>query len=154
MLQLKNVYKTLGNFKLKNINLNVKDGEYFVILGPTGTGKTVILEIIAGMYHPDKGSLIYENQNFDKLLPEDRNIGFVYQDYALFPHLTIKENIEFGVQNDDINHVDEMLELMDIDHLMHRYPKTLSEENSKGLQLQELYIPHQRFYCLMNPLVL
>jgi len=126
MLQLKNVYKTLGNFKLKNINLNVKDGEYFVILGPTGTGKTVILEIIAGMYHPDKGSLIYENQNFDKLLPEDRNIGFVYQDYALFPHLTIKENIEFGVQNDNINHVDEMLELMDIDHLMHRYPKTLS----------------------------
>jgi len=94
MLELKNLHKTLGNFKLVDINLQINEGEYFVILGPTGVGKTVILEIIAGMYHPDQGKLFYNGKNYDKLLPEERRVGFVYQDYALFPHLTVKKNIE------------------------------------------------------------
>lgn len=127
MLELKNIYKKLGDFELKNINLQVNKGEYFVILGPTGTGKTVILELIAGLYQPDQGQLFFRNQNFAQLEPEDRNVGFVYQDYALFPHLTVQENIEFGIkENENTAEVDKLIKMMDIENIINRYPTTLS----------------------------
>lgn len=127
MLELKNIYKKLGDFELKNINLQVNKGEYFVILGPTGTGKTVILELIAGLYQPDQGQLFFRNQNFAQLEPEERKVGFVYQDYALFPHLTVQENIEFGIkENKNTAELDELIKMMDIKNITNRYPATLS----------------------------
>ena len=78
MLQIKNVYKKLGDFQLKDINLEIEKGEYFVILGPTGTGKTVILEVVAGMYKPDKGNIYHDENDLSSFYPEKREIGFVY----------------------------------------------------------------------------
>ncbi|MDD2619729.1 MAG: ATP-binding cassette domain-containing protein, partial [Syntrophomonadaceae bacterium] len=78
MINLCNVSKQLGEFRLKNINLSIDDNEYFVILGPTGTGKTVILEIIAGMYKPDQGEVWINERNVTAQYPEQRHIGFVY----------------------------------------------------------------------------
>jgi len=98
MLQLQNVSKRLGNFQLKNINLSIYDNEYFVILGPTGTGKTVILETIAGMYQPDQGKIFFKGKEITNLYPEERKTGFVYQDYVLFPHLNVQKNIIFGLE--------------------------------------------------------
>ena len=98
MINLCNVSKSLGEFKLKNINLRIEDNEYFVILGPTGTGKTVILEVIAGMYRPDQGAVWLNKRDVTAKYPESRNIGFVYQDYMLFPHLNVQENILFALK--------------------------------------------------------
>lgn len=98
MIILKNVSKRLGDFSLKNINISIDNNEYFVILGPTGTGKTVILEIIAGMYKPDIGEVWINERNVSAEYPESRRIGFVYQDYMLFPHLNVRENINFALK--------------------------------------------------------
>jgi len=153
MLKLKNVSKQLGNFKLKNINLEVKKGEYFVILGPTGTGKTVILEMIAGLYTPDNGEILFNENNFDKLPPEERNIGFVYQDYVLFPHLTVKENIEFGIKNNENNDkTKELIDLMNIDNITHRYPDTLSGGEQQRTAIARAVITSPQLLLLDEPL--
>jgi len=97
-LIFKNLSKDWKEFSLKNVNLEVKKGEYFVILGPTGAEKTLLLEIIAGFYFPDRGEVRIAGQEVTNLPPERRRIGFIYQDYSLFPHLTVEENIEFGLK--------------------------------------------------------
>ncbi|HDZ23204.1 MAG TPA: ATP-binding cassette domain-containing protein, partial [Desulfobacteraceae bacterium] len=96
MLHLQNIRVTLGSFHLKDISLDVKRGEYTVLLGPTGTGKTVLLETIAGMHRVERGSIFLQGKDVTRLPPEKRNLGVVYQDYALFPHLTVRKNIAFG----------------------------------------------------------
>jgi len=98
MIAIKGVSKNWREFSLKNIDLEVRRGEYFVILGPTAAGKTLLLELIAGFYKPDHGEIRINDKNVTRMPPEKRGIGFVYQDYSLFPHLTVKENIEFGLK--------------------------------------------------------
>lgn len=98
MLKLENVSKRLGDFAINNINLQVDRGQYFVILGPSGTGKTVLLEIIAGFHRPDQGRVYLYDKDITRLPAEARKMGFVYQDYMLFPHMTVKDNILFGAR--------------------------------------------------------
>lgn len=153
MLELKNISKKLGNFRLENIDLNINKGEYFVILGPTGTGKTVILELIAGLYTPDKGEILFNDKNFDKLPPEDRNIGFVYQDYLLFPHLTVKENIEFGIKkNKNQTKTKELIDLMNIENIKNRYPDTLSGGEQQRTAIARAVITSPQLLLLDEPL--
>lgn len=158
MLELKNVNKTLGDFSLKDINLKINDNEYFVILGPTGTGKTVILETIAGMYKPDTGDILYNSERINDYYPEERNIGFVYQDYLLFPHLNVKENILFGMKlkNTSKNIMEERLEeitsFMGIKHLLKRYPSTLSGGEQQRVALARAIITSPKVLLLDEPL--
>ena len=132
MLKINHVYKSFGKFKLKDIHFEIDKGEYFVILGPTGTGKTVVLESIAGMYNVDKGNIYIDNIDITTVAPENRNIGFVYQDYLLFPHLSVRDNISFGLkarkmkkQEIDIA-LDEITGMLKIKHLLNRKPNNLS----------------------------
>ncbi len=90
------IYK--GQTVLKNLNLKVDKGEFHVLLGPSGSGKTTILSIIAGLAKQDKGDVLIGNRNVSSLPPEKRRIGFVFQDYALFPHLTVFDNIAYGLR--------------------------------------------------------
>jgi ABC-type Fe3+/spermidine/putrescine transport system ATPase subunit len=98
VLKVANVSKRLGDFTINSINLEVDRGQYFIILGPSGTGKTVLLEIIAGFHHPDKGRVYLYDKDITRLPAEARKMGFVYQDYMLFPHMTVKDNILFGAK--------------------------------------------------------
>lgn len=158
VLKLINVSKKLGDFKLKDVNLEINEGEYFVILGPTGTGKTVILELIAGMYQPDRGEIYFGDRRISDLYPEQRDVGFVYQDYALFPHLTVKENIVFGFKfrrdsKDEIKKCcQEIVSLLRIEHLLQRYPGTLSGGEQQRTAIARALILTPAILLLDEPL--
>lgn len=98
-VKLVNVSKFFGNQKgVENINIDIKKGEFFTFLGPSGCGKTTTLRMIAGFYYPTSGKIYFNNQDVTFLKPEKRNIGMVFQNYALFPHMTVSENIAFGLE--------------------------------------------------------
>ncbi len=132
MLIIDSMSKSLGEFSLTNVSLSVGDEEYFIILGPTGAGKTILLETIAGIYSPDAGRILLNGRDITDVPARDRNIGMVYQDYMLFPHLTVEANIGFGLKSRRADpafirgKVQESADLLNIGHLLHRYPGTLS----------------------------
>ncbi len=132
MIEIKGLTVDLGDFLLKEVDLKVEKGEYFIILGPTGAGKTILLESIAGL-HPVKGGQIWlDGREVTKLEPEKRGVGFVYQDYVLFPHLSVRDNLLFGLKRrrrpkGEMQEVTRWLaELLGITHLLERSPDTLS----------------------------
>lgn len=98
-VHLKQVTKSFGNVQaIKDLNLSIKPGEFFTFLGPSGCGKTTTLRMIAGFYYPTTGHIYFDEQNVTTLQPNKRNIGMVFQNYALFPHMTVDENIAFGLR--------------------------------------------------------
>ena len=128
-----NVTKKYGNlFALNNVSLTVHDQEYFSLLGPSGCGKTTLLRLIAGLIEPDSGEIYIGDQRVDKIPPEDRDIGFVFQTFALFPHMTAWSNVLYGpkVKNYDAKQAEtighEVLELVKLDERLDAYPSELS----------------------------
>ncbi len=132
MIEIKNLSVDLGEFILRDVSLTIEEGDYFIILGPTGAGKTVLLESIAGLYPIKSGEIWLRGENVTALEPEKRNIGIVYQDHVLFPHLSVKDNVTFGlkIHKMDKQAITERLDwitgLLGISHLLHRRPDTLS----------------------------
>jgi len=98
MIEIKAMRIELSGFALKELDLFIMDGEFFILLGPTGSGKTLLLEAIAGIVPVTSGRILLKGRDITNLTPEQRNIGIMYQDYALFPHLTVFENIIFGLR--------------------------------------------------------
>jgi len=98
VLRIESLSITLGEFSVEDVSLEIGSNEYFIILGPTGAGKTVLLETIAGIYTPDKGRIFLGDREITSTELRSRNIGMVYQDYMLFPHLTVRDNIAFGLR--------------------------------------------------------
>jgi iron(III) transport system ATP-binding protein len=135
ILHVKNISKNFGKTKvLNNINLEVKEGEILTILGSSGSGKSTILNLIAGFEKPDLGEIsiygkLVSAPNIFKE-PHERNVGFVFQNYALFPHLNVFKNIAFGISHLDINRqklqVEKMMKLTGLEGLDGRYPHELS----------------------------
>ncbi len=130
---VENVNKQFGSFKaLDNINLEIKKGSLVSLLGPSGSGKSTLLRAIAGLEPPDTGRIWISGEEATRKTVQDRNIGFVFQHYALFKHLTIRENIAFGLrirnaQKFKVNaRVNELLELIQLAGLGDRYPSQLS----------------------------
>jgi molybdate/tungstate transport system ATP-binding protein len=158
MILIENLSRDWKQFKLKDINLEVRDNEYFVILGPSGSGKTMLLELIAGMWGPDSGKVYIDNQDITEFSLEKREVGFVYQNYMLFPHKTVFENIAFGlklrkVSKDEIRiKVNEMMDLLGISHLSDRMPRTLSGGEQQRTALARALIIYPKILLLDEPL--
>lgn len=132
-ITIENIRKSFGDADiLKSVDLDIKDQEFTVLLGPSGCGKSTLLRIIAGLETQDSGIIRIGERDVSALQPRDRNVAMVFQNYAVFPHLTVFENIAFGlrmkkVAEDKIKHnVERTAELMHIEHLLTRYSGQLS----------------------------
>jgi sulfate transport system ATP-binding protein len=130
---VENVSKQFGSFQaLDQVNLEIKRGSLVSLLGPSGSGKSTLLRVIAGLEAPDTGKIWITGNDATRKSVQDRNIGFVFQHYALFKHLTIRENIAFGLNIRKAQktrtkaRVDELLELVQLSGLGNRYPSQLS----------------------------
>jgi ABC-type Fe3+/spermidine/putrescine transport system ATPase subunit len=132
-IRVVNLTKKFGNVTaLDNINLEVHDQEYFALLGPSGCGKTTLLRLIAGLIEPTSGEIWIGDKRVDDVPPEDRDIGFVFQTFALFPHMTVWDNVLYGpkVKNFNLKEAetigDEVLELVKLHERLEAYPSELS----------------------------
>jgi len=158
MLRIESLSITLGEFSVRNVSLEIRPGEYFIILGPTGAGKTVLLETIAGIHTPDSGRIILGDKEITSTDPHLRNIGMVYQDYMLFPHLTAGDNIAFGLRQRKIPlaeqraMVGELSSLLEISHLIKRYPGTLSGGEQQRVALARALVLKPEILLLDEPM--
>ena len=158
MIEIRNLSLPLGDFSLKDINLTIGDGEYFVILGPTGAGKTVIVECVAGLQRFKKGEIWIGGENVTVMAPEERGIGYVPQDYALFPFLNVVENITFGLkekrcpEKDMRETVGKLSELLGISHLLNRGVTNLSGGEKQRVALARALATSPRILLLDEPL--
>ncbi len=146
--------KKLGNFRL-SVEFEMDRG-YCVILGPTGAGKSVFLELIAGIIKPDEGEVRLNGEDITSLPPEKRNVGFVPQDYALFPHLNVYRNIAYGLKKVEKSERDrrvrEIAEKMGILHLLNRKPETLSGGERQRVALARALVVQPKLLLLDEPL--
>jgi len=157
-VQVRDLCVDLHEFHLHDVSLDIAAGEYFVILGPTGAGKTVLLETIAGLHSPRKGSIFLDGEDVTNVAPERRGIGFVYQDYALFPHLSVSGNIAFGLKLRGLDRktIEERVagisQLLSIAHLLQRRPETLSGGEAQRVALARALVLKPRLLLLDEPL--
>ena len=158
MIEIKKLTVSLGDFLLDGVDLKVEKGEYFIVLGPTGAGKTVLLEAIAGLHPVRSGEIWLDGREVTKLEPEKRGIGFVYQDYVLFPHLSVKDNLLFGLKQtkrskEEMGRVMEWLaELLGITPLLERSPDTLSGGERQKVALARALSTSPEVLLLDEPL--
>jgi sulfate/thiosulfate transport system ATP-binding protein len=161
-IAIDSVSKNFGSFRaLKDINLEVPSGELVALLGPSGSGKTTLLRIIAGLESPDAGAIRFDGEEATSLHVRERNVGFVFQHYALFRHLTVFENIAFGLRvkprkerpsksaiGDKVN---ELLRLVQLDSLAHRYPSQLSGGQRQRVALARALAVEPKVLLLDEP---
>jgi ABC-type Fe3+/spermidine/putrescine transport system ATPase subunit len=130
-----------GSLVIDHVNLELKEGEFLSLLGPSGSGKTTILRIVAGLITPDQGKVILEGEDISKTPPNKRNMGMVFQQYALFPHMTVRDNVAYGLKARKLKkaeidrRVDRYLELVDLKHLAKRKPRELSGGQQQRVSL-------------------
>lgn len=158
MLEIKNLSLNFPNFKLQKNSLKINNHEYFVLLGSSGSGKTLFLETIAGRYPSSKGDIIYKENLISNLPPESRNIGFVYQNFELFPNMNIEDNIKFPLKlrripkDEQISKVNHLSKLMQIEDIKNRYPKNLSGGEKQRVAFARALIAEPDILLLDEPM--
>lgn len=155
MLRLEDINKRLGLLEMSEVSLEIKNGEYFVLLGPSGVGKTVLLEIIAGLIRPDAGRIFWNQKDITLEPPEARGFALVYQDYALFPHMTVAQNIAYGLA-DKSDSTQERLrvlaEMLHVEQFLKHRPATLSGGQQQRVGLARALAAKPKLLLLDEPL--
>lgn len=161
-IEVHNIHKQFGQFRaLQQINLSIHSGELVALLGPSGCGKTTLLRIIAGLEQPDGGSIVFHGEDVSGQDVRDRNVGFVFQHYALFRHMTVFDNVAFGLRMKPKSirpgkaqierKVHELLNLVQLDWLADRYPEQLSGGQRQRIALARALIVEPRILLLDEP---
>lgn len=157
-ISIEHVSKHFGRFQvLKDVNFDIGGGELLALLGPSGSGKTTLLRIIAGLESPDEGMILHEGRNITRESARQRNMGFVFQHFALFRHMTVFENVAFGLRvrrrptKEVRSRVDELLSLVRLESLAHRYPSQLSGGQRQRVALARALASEPRVLLLDEP---
>src|SRR5580692_2325337 len=158
-LKLTGITKRYGDFKATDdVSLDIADGEFLVLLGPSGCGKTTTLRIVAGFVEPTAGTVRLGERDVTALPPWKRNAGLVFQSYALFPHMTVNENIAFGLEMRKVPKAEmapkitEALRLVRLDHLADRLPRQLSGGQQQRVALARALVFRPDVLLLDEPL--
>ena len=159
IIEIKNINVSYGtNHVLKNINLNIKNKDFYTFLGPSGCGKTTLLRLIAGFEKSQTGELLIAGKEISDLNPWERDVGMVFQNYALWPHMTVYKNISFGLEEKKIKtteikkRVEEVLDLVDLKDLSKRYPFQLSGGQQQRVALARTLVVKPKVLLLDEPL--
>lgn len=158
MLKLKNINKKLGNFALSGITIEIFEGEYYVLLGRSGSGKTQLLELIAGLNLPDSGEIWINNRDVTRKKIQERQVGLVFQDYAIFPNMTVFGNIAYSLHSrrlkrKEINQkVNKIAEEMNIKDILDRFTNNLSGGELQRVALARTLINSPRLLLLDEPM--
>lgn len=155
---VENISKSFGSFHaLDRVNLEIKNGSLVGLLGPSGSGKSTLLRVLAGLEKPDSGRIWLEGHDATSMSLQDREIGFVFQNYALFPHLTVSENIAFGLDVKKIpltlknQRIQELLKLMQLDKFGDCYPTQLSGGQRQRVALARALAVEPKVLLLDEP---
>jgi len=158
-ITIKNVVKRFGNFlALDNVSLDVPDGALLALLGPSGSGKTTLLRIISGLEAPDSGAVLYQDEDVTDAAVRERNVGFVFQHYALFRHMTVFDNIAFGLRvrkrprAQIRSRVMELLRLVQLEGLERSLPSQLSGGQRQRVALGRAIVRHPQVFLFDEPL--
>lgn len=156
---LEHVWKKFGNVEaVKDLTLEVNDGEFFVLLGPSGCGKTTTLRMIAGLEDVTEGTIFIGDRVVNDVHPKDRDIAMVFQNYALYPHMSVYDNISFGLKlrglaKDDIKaRVDEVASWLGLSELLNRRPRELSGGQRQRVALARALVRQPKVFLMDEPL--
>src|SRR6478735_7174436 len=159
LLRIEGVAKTFGTFRaVDGVSLDIKSGEFFALLGPSGCGKTTLLRMLAGFEAPDEGRILLGGKDIAQALPHERPINMMFQNYALFPHLSVRDNIAFGLKRagmaraDIATRVAEMVALVKLDGLEKRKPDQLSGGQKQRVALARSLARRPQVLLLDEPL--
>jgi ABC-type sugar transport system ATPase subunit len=158
-LGIRRVSKRFGDTAaLSQVDLNVEEGEFCVLLGPSGCGKSTLLQIVAGLTPQDEGSILLDGRPVDQLTPRDRDVAMVFQSYALYPHMTVAQNLGFGlrmrgVHKDSIvKRITETAVLLGIEDLLKRKPRELSGGQRQRVAMGRALVRRPKLFLLDEPL--
>jgi spermidine/putrescine transport system ATP-binding protein len=159
LLSIDSVCKNFGSYQaLDTINLDIEQGEFIVLLGPSGCGKTTLLRSIAGFMQPDSGTIAIDGQDVSRLPPYRRPLNTVFQNYALFPHMTVLENVAYGPRRQGVNRTEardrarEALAMVGLEALSDRYPRGMSGGQQQRVALARAIVNKPKLLLLDEPL--